>query len=121
MIWTALLGVVTLMMLARVLGFDRQERLASAEEAATRAGEALPGFQPAEAVVDDRGRGALVAARDGRLALVWPLGDRLVVRPLAGACAEAGNGQLRLKLGEPGVPAVTLALGVAAETWARRF
>jgi hypothetical protein len=121
MIWTALLGVVTLMMLARVLGFEKQARLDSAEDAARRAGEALPGFQPAEAVVDDRGRGALVAGRDGRLALVWPLGDRLVVRSLVGARAKAGDGRLDLKLDEPGAPAITLALGAAADTWAKRF
>lgn len=121
MIWTALLGVVTLMMLARVLGFERDARLESAGEAAARTAEALPGFEPAEAVVDDRGRGALVAGRDGRLALVWPLGDSFVVRPLAGVQAEAGDGQLRLRLAEPGVPDVSLALGAVAADWARRF
>jgi hypothetical protein len=81
----------------------------------------LAGFEPAEAVVDDEGRGALVAGRDGRLALVWPLGDSFVVHPLAGVGAQAEDGRLRLRLAEPGAPAVTLTLGAAADVWARRF
>ena len=121
MIWTSILGVLTLMMLARVLGFGQTAMLTSAEDAAMRAGEALAGFVPAEAAVGDDGRAALVAARDGRLALVCSFGDRFVVRPLEQAVAELDGERLRVSLNEPGGRMVTLALGDRAAGWARRF
>jgi len=121
MIWTSILGVLTLVMLARVLGFDRTARLDSAEDAATRARAALAGFVPAQAAVGADGQAALVAARDGRLALVCGFGDRFVVRPLTGAVATLDGERLHIAMGEPGLKAVTLALGDQAVSWARRF
>jgi len=120
MIWTSIFGVLTLVLLARALGFGREARLESAEDAAARAGEAIAGFVPAEAEVSADGRAALVAGEDGRLALVRGFGDRFVVRPLEGSRAALEGEVLRVTLAEPGVKAVTLRLDNAPR-WAARF
>ncbi|WP_439533269.1 hypothetical protein [Polymorphobacter sp.] len=121
MLWTSIFGVVTLVLLARALGFGRNALLESAEEAAHRAGEAIAGFAPAEAAVAADGRAALVAARDGRLALVSGFGDRFVVRRLEGSLAVVEGDVLRVRLAEPGKPTIALALGDQAGVWAARF
>jgi hypothetical protein len=121
MLWTLLFGVVTLVLLARALGFGTNARLTSAEDAAVRAAEALAGFTPAEAAVSADGCAALVAGQDGRLALVNSFGDRFVVRPLDGTRAALEGDTLRLRLDEPGTPTVRLDLGDATCLWAARF
>lgn len=78
MIWTSIFGILTLVMLARALGFARNPVLDAAE--ARRVAEAqLPGFVGLDAAVDDGGRGARVRASDGRVARVRSHGDRWVV------------------------------------------
>jgi hypothetical protein len=121
MLLTSIFGVVTLVFLARALGFGRNAVLGSGEEAATRAAQAIAGFVPVEAAVGADGHAALVAARDGRLAMVSGFGDRFVVRPLEGSRAVLEGAVLRVRLEEPGVPAVRLDLGEAAAAWARKF
>jgi hypothetical protein len=121
MVFTSLLGIFTLVALAWGLGFRGQARITSAEEAAREAETSLGGFDAAEAVVSDDGAAALVAARDGRMALVRSFGDRLVVRPLAGAAARLEGGTLHLRLPEPGFPLTVLALGPCAPQWAARL
>jgi hypothetical protein len=121
MLWTLLFGVVTLVLLARALGFGTNARLTSAEDAAVRAAEALIGFTPAEAAVAADGRAALVAGRDGRLAIVTSFGDRFVVRPLDGSRIALEGNTLRLRLDEPGTPILRLDLGDAARLWAAKF
>ncbi len=79
MIFTSIFGIVTLVLLARALGFARNPAL---DEATARAAAeaALPGFTAAAATVDPAARTAAVTGRDGRVATVRPHGDRWVVR-----------------------------------------
>lgn len=115
------LGVAFLVWLARVMGFAARPVIADAALASRLAAEALPGFRPADVALSRDGAAALVAAGDGRVALVRPLGDRFVVRPLAGAqVARAGN-VLRVRPAEPMFPETTLDLGSAALEWAGRL
>lgn len=121
MIWVSLAGIAFIVLLARLLGFADVPWLHRSDEAARLAAEALPGFEPVEAVLAEDGRGALVAADDGRVALLRPLGDRWVVRALDGARAEARDGRLRITLAEPMFAPVDLPLGRAAAAWAARL
>lgn len=79
MIFTSIVGIATLVLLARALGFARDpgldEGIARAEAEA-----ALPGFVATGAEVDSATRTARVTGRDGRIAEVRPHGDRWVVR-----------------------------------------
>ncbi len=121
MIWTSLLGILTLVGLAWALGFRKSSCLTDAETAAQEAAAAIPGFDPAEAVVADSADAAIVAARDGRLALVRCFGDRFVVRLLKGAQARVEDGTLHLRLAEPGFPKAALVLGEDAARWGARI
>jgi hypothetical protein len=120
-VFTSLFGIVTVVLLAWALGFAKKARLADAGEAARIAADALHDFAPAEAVVADDGSGALVAGRDGRVALVKSFGDRWVVRIANGATAEVKGATLRLNLPEAMFPPAELALGPAAASWAKRL
>ncbi len=121
MVWTSLFGIVTIVLLAWAMGFGRNPQLADAEAAARLAADAVDGFDPAEAVVANGGRAALVAGRDGRVALVRPFGDRWVVRLVNGAAAEIAAGRLTLRLAEAMFPPATLDLGADAPRWAGRL
>lgn len=116
-----MLGVAFLVWLARAMGFARLPRIASADLAGRAAADALPGFQPADIAVSRDGAAALVAGGDGRVALVRPLGDRLVVRALAGAEVARSGTVLRVRPAEPMFPETALDLGEAAMAWARRL
>lgn len=120
MVWTSLIGIVTLVLLARALGFARAPRLADAAQARRIAGDALDDFDASDATLATDGRGALVAGHDGRIALVRPLGDRWVVRIVNGATATADGDRLRLTLAEAMFAPIELDLGAAAaHRWAR--
>jgi hypothetical protein len=121
MVWTSLFGIITLVLLARALGFARAPRLADAAEARRIAGDALPGFRAGDVAVARDGRGALVAGADGTVALVRGFGDRWVVRVVTGAVTEVAAGTLRLTLPEPMFPPAALDLGAAAAAWAKRL
>jgi hypothetical protein len=121
MVWTSLFGIITLVLLARALGFARTPRLADAAEARRIASDALPGFRAADAAVGRDGGGALVSGDDGRVALVRAFGDRWVVRIVDGAEAEVAAGRLRLVLPEPMFPPAEIDLGAAAPAWAKRL
>ena len=120
MVWTSIFGIVTLVLLARALGFARAPAL-DAAMARRVAADALHGFVPAEAALARDGRGALVAGRDGRVALVRGHGDRWVVRMVNGADAQVEAGRLRLDLGELQFPVAELDLGDAAPAWAGKL
>lgn len=79
MIFTSVFGIVTLVLLARALGFAKAPTLDEAD-AMRVARDQLPGFRPAAAELAPHGRGALVHGRDGRTVEVRPHGDRWVVR-----------------------------------------
>ncbi len=79
MIFVSVFGIVTLVLLARALGFARDPAL-DAAMAKAQAEAALPGFVAAAASVDRERRTAIVTSRDGRTARVLPHGDRWVVR-----------------------------------------
>lgn len=116
------IAVALLVGLARLLGFARRPALADAGLAARLAADALPGFQPADTVVSRDGAGALVAAQDGRVALVRPLGDRFVVRPLVRPLVARAGAVLRVRPEEPMFPETALDLGESvASQWAARL
>ena len=121
MIWTSLFGIVTLVMLARALGFAKTPLLADAAEAQRIAVDALHDFHALDAAVAQDRRGALVAGDDGRIALVRPFGDRWVVRIVNGAKAVVTGGRLRLEPAETMFPAAELELGAVAAAWAKKL
>lgn len=121
MVWTSLFGIITLMLLARALGFARAPVLADVAQASRIAADAIHGFDPVDTALALDGRGALVAGRDGRIALVRPFGDRWVVRIVNGAQARVEAGRLRVELPEWLFPPAELDLGAAATSWARRL
>ncbi|MFZ4381064.1 MAG: hypothetical protein ACOYO0_03745 [Sandarakinorhabdus sp.] len=115
-------GVALLIALARLLGFAKREGLVDAGLAGRLAADALSGFRPCDVAVSRDGAGALVAADDGRIALVRPLGDRFVVRPLARPLVARAGAVLRVRPDEPMFPETALDLGEgAASRWAARL
>ncbi len=78
-VWAARVGIVTIVLLARALGFGRNPALDDAT-ARSVAEAALPGFVAVAATVDPHARTGTVTGRDGRTATVRPHGDRWVVR-----------------------------------------
>ena len=115
-------GVAVLVLVTRLLGFARPPKLASAGLAEQLAAEALPNFHAAETAFSPDGAGALVAGRDGRIALVRPLGDRFVVRALVAPIVARAGALLRIRPDEPMFPETTLNLGEAAALrWASRL
>ncbi len=121
MIWTSLFGIVTIIMLARAMGFAKAPVMGDVAEARRIAVEVLHDFRAADAVLAEDGRGALVAGSDGRIALVRPFGDRWVVRIVNGAAVRVKDGRLRLQPNETMFPAAELRLGGAAASWAARL
>jgi hypothetical protein len=121
MVWFSIFGIVTLVMLARALGFAKAPLIADAAEARRIAADALNGFTPGDAVLAADARSALVAGADGRVALVRPFGDRWVVRIVNGTTAEVAGGTLRLRAPEAMFPPAELHLGAAAAQWAARL
>jgi hypothetical protein len=121
MIWTSLFGIITIVLLARAMGFAGSPKLADGAEAGRIAADALPGFHAAEAALSADGKAALVAGSDGSIALVRAFGDRWVVRGLKDAEASLDDGRLKLRLPEPNFPPSELLLGAAAATWAKRL
>jgi len=113
-------GIALLVLLARLLGFNTQPRLASVEQAGDIARDALIGFHATSAALGDDARAALVASTDGRVALVRPHGDRWIVRIANGAAVKRDGDTLTLALHEPMFPALTLRLADAA-TWETRL
>ncbi len=121
MIFTPILGIVLLVLVARAFGFAASPRLADAADAARIAGDALPGFRAADVVIAADGRGALVAGRDGGIALVAPMGNRWLVRRADAARVRRDGDTIVLDLREWLFPVVRLDLGNAAAGWAGRF
>lgn len=121
MVWTSLFGILTLVLLARALGFAGAPVLADAAEAQRIAADALHDFGAVEAVLAQGGTAALVAGRDGRVALVRPFGDRWVVRVVNGAKAGLDGSRLRIAPDEAMFPATVLDLGASASGWAKRL
>jgi hypothetical protein len=103
------------------MGFAARPQLADPALASRLAAEALTGFRPADVALSRDGAAALVASGDDRVALVRPLGDRFVVRPLAGAQVARAGGVLRVRPAEPMFPETALDLGEAALDWSRRL
>lgn len=121
MIFTPILGVVLLVLVARAFGFARRPLIADAEDARRIAAAALPGFRPAEAAIAADARAALVAGSDGSVALLTPLGDRWVVRLADGAETRLAGTLLTVRLREFLFPPTTLDLGPAAAHWAAQL
>lgn len=118
----SVIGVALLIGLARLMGFAKPPALVDAGLAARLAADALPGFAPADTAVSRDGAGALVAACDGRVALVRPLGDRFVVRPLEHPLVARAGAVLRVRPEEAMFPETALDLGEAgASAWAARL
>ncbi len=118
----SVIGVLALVLLARLLGFARRPQLTDAALAARLAAEALPGFRAIETAVSRDGSGALVAGQDGRIALVRPVGDRFVVRPLQTPTVARAGGLLRVRPDETMFPETSLDLDEAAAlNWVARL
>lgn len=114
-------GIALLVVLARGLGFNAQPRLAGADEARTIAHDALVAFHAEQAVISADARAALVAGRDGRIALVRPHGDRWIVRVANGAHVTRRGSTLIVALDEPLFGPVQLDLAKDAAGWAARL
>jgi hypothetical protein len=112
-------GVLTMVLFARALGFGVDPVLASPEAAAELAHDALTGFAATNVALAADCRAALVSARDGRIALIRPHGDRWVVRIANGAAAKVNGDTLTVQIGEPAFTPVTLRLGKSAPRWAK--
>lgn len=121
MVWTSLFGIVTLVMLARALGFATAPVLGDAGQAQRIAMDALHDFDAGDTALGTGGTAALVAGRDGRVALVRPFGDRWVVRVVDGAAVSLSGTRLRIAPAEAMFPATELDLGTAAAGWAKRL
>lgn len=121
MVWTSLFGIITLILLARALGFAKAPVLADVAQAQRIAADALHDFDAADAALARDRRGALVAGRDGRVALVRPFGDRWVVRVVNGAAAMVNGDRLRIAPDEAMFPPADLDLGAVAATWAKKL
>lgn len=121
MVLVSLFGVLTVVLLAWALGFANTPLLADTAAAERIAADALHDFCPIEAALANDRRGALVAGRDGRVALVRPFGDRWVVRIVNGAATQVADGKLRLKPAEAMFPAAVLDLGAVAGNWAQKL
>lgn len=78
----SLVAVLALIGLAHVLGFSRRGTLAGSDHASSLA-QGLPGgFLPCEIILARDGSGAVLRDRDGRLAVITPIGAHFVVRPV---------------------------------------
>jgi hypothetical protein len=122
MVWTSLFGIITIVLLARALGFAAAPTLADPAEARRIAADALHDFRAVDAELAADGRGALVTGADGRIALVRPFGDRWVVRIVNGAAASVAGDRLRIAPAEAMFPPAELRLGPAsAARWAQRL
>jgi hypothetical protein len=117
----SVLGVAVLVLLTRLLGFARAPRLANRQAAAELAQAAIPGLIVAETALSVDASAALVAATDGRVALVRPFGDRFVVRLLDHPLVSRAGTVLRIRPDEAMFPETALDLGPAAGTWAARL
>lgn len=117
----SVVGVALLVLLARWLGFARSPQLASPALAAQLAEAAIPGLIVAETVLSVDAGAALVAAQDGRVALVRAFGDRWVVRVLHHPLVSRAGTILRIRPDETMFPETTLDLGPAASQWAARL
>ncbi|MGL4542534.1 MAG: hypothetical protein ACRCUI_08510 [Polymorphobacter sp.] len=114
-------GIALLVLLARWLGFNAKLTLASAAAANTIAHDALVAFHAEQTALAADARAALVAARDGRIALVVPHGDRWIVRVANGAHVTRHDDMLTVALDEPMFAPVQLQLANDAAGWAARL
>ncbi len=73
-------GILLTVAVAWALGFRRTPVIASPDDAARIAADALSGFRSRDVRLAPGGRGATVTGEDGRVATIAPLGDRWVVR-----------------------------------------
>lgn len=105
----SVLGVLMLAAMAWAFGFRGAPMLDEATARAEVEGT-LPGFRPADVVLDAAGRAALVRGACGGVALVRAFGDRWVTRRLdERAQITREGGRLTVKVAEPMFGRVTLA------------
>ncbi|MEO1136318.1 MAG: hypothetical protein AAFW68_06870 [Pseudomonadota bacterium] len=120
-------SLVSLAAIALMVGLARLFFPASGETVTqARAAERLafdePDFRPVRWLIDGEGRAALAEGEAGDLALVSRLGLDLVTRrfPAGAMRADAAEGKLVIRPGDPGSRKVALASDDAA-LWARKF
>ncbi len=117
----SVIGVVLLVLLTRWLGFRAQPRLSGPQLAADLVQAAIPGLIVAETALSVDAGAALVAATDGRVALIRPFGDRWVVRVLNHPLVSRAGTVLRIRPDEAMFPETALDLGPDASLWAQRL
>jgi len=108
-------GVALTIAVAWWLGRGRARTALDAHQAMAVAEEALVGFEAERAFVDAGGRGALVAGRDGRAALLKAHGDHWTARVVPpGTHATRDGADLIVALPEVMFGAVRLSVGDGA-------
>lgn len=78
----SLVAVLALIGLTYALGFARRGTLSGSDHAFSLAQSLPGGFLPAEIILARDGCGAVLRDRDGRLAVIAPIGAHFLVRPV---------------------------------------
>ncbi len=127
MSWLVLTGslgaVFAVAGLVWLLGLGKSPGIADAKHAMQLAREAQSGFRPAGAVIDAKGRAALVRGNNGEIILVRPHGAQMAARIFKSAPAiEREGGRLKIATGERMFGDVMLELDEKdAKHWAKRL
>ena len=116
----ALLAVTALIVLCARMGFAASPSLASPEEAGQLADSLCGGFRPVATVMDQGAKGALLADREGRVAVIAPIGSRFLARLVVPGWSVERLAGGSISLAGDDV-AVRLDIGSAAEEWIARL
>jgi hypothetical protein len=115
----SLAAILLLAWLARRLGLGGDIRLRDPDEARRLAGEAIPGFEAKELVLDRAGIGALLRDSAGRVMLLRRHGAHWAARLLdSHAGVRLDRNLMTVATGEKSFGAITLDLGEQAQAWA---
>lgn len=117
----SLIAVLAIVACAHWLGFSREGRIESEDEARELFLLAAGGFEPVEVAVDAEGLGAIGKDQSGRLAMLVPHGNRFVVR-LAGADARfcICDDILHVAMPASGIAGIGLRIGSEAARFVPR-
>ena len=123
LIGTVVFGVSGVVILTWLLGWNKRRPLNSVADAAAALALSSPDDVVTDGIVADDGLAALLAVKDGDVALVTVLGDKTVVRSTRGCHAEEDAKGLRLLFANAGGPRVYMALAEAStrQTWLARL
>lgn len=109
MLGGSLAAILVLAGIAWALKLGRDHRIASPEEAAEAADQALAGFATQGAVVGADGAGALAVAGDGRVAVMKRHGAHIAVREVAWNAVRSTADGIVVETGERRFGSVAIA------------